>query len=551
MMKKIKLFGVAVLFVLLTISSALALAPTITSPAVTVATANTQYTYNVTANDPEAGPLTYALTTAPSGMIISSTGVITWTPSSAQVGTQNVNITVTDNESLNASQAFQINVAAGVPVLSASDAIVGSSTQEREQTATGTWRITNTGTATATNLKVSLSGVNTEYAATAILTVTTLAPGQYTDIPLSAYVPKEEDSGVHNIGQITVTGDGMSPLTKNLQMNVQSMLEITRVKFDMAKAGTDSMTSAGTVGKDAEPDDSIDVTVTVKNLYSSSTDNRMDVDLETTSSVLDAADGLTDSISSVDPGKRDDLTFSFTLDPRDYDVRDEPFDITLKVTGTDDNGAQHTDSWDVRLRLNVESRDVRISNERLATTYLSCTDRTVRVDYTLVNVGRNDLDNAMVNTIIPDLSVSQWNRQISLDISDSRDFSETLTLPSNVKPGTYSVEIRGYSDTGSSDLTDTQIVPFTIKDCATNTGNNGNTGTNNGETGTNTGNGGTTTPPTTVIKTNTSAVSVTGTPVAQSSGSSVFNGTGFIIALAVIVVLLLVVIIVLLVKILR
>ena len=550
MMKKIIPFGVAVLFVLLTVSSALALAPTITSPAVTVATANTLYTYNVTANDPEAGPLTYALITAPSGMIISGTGVITWTPSSSQAGTQDVNVTVTDNESLTANQSFQINVAAGVPALSADDAVVGSSTQEREKTATGTWRITNTGTATATNLKVSLSGVNTKYTATTLLTVTTLAPGQYADISLSAYVPKEEDSGVHDIGQITVTGDGMSPLTKNLQMNAQSMLEITKVKFEMANAGTDSMSSAGTVGKDAEPDDSIDVTVTVKNLYSSSTDNRMDVDLETTSSTLDAADDETDSLSSLDPNERDDLTFSFTLDPREYDVRDSPFDITLKVTGTDDNGAQHTDSWDVRLRLNVESKDVRISNERLGTSYLSCNDRTVRVDYSLVNVGKNDLDNAMINTIIPDLSVSKWNRQISLDTSDSRDFSETLTLPSNVQPGTYSVEIRGYADTGSSDLTDTQIIPFTIKACTTtNTENKGNTGTNNGGTGTTTGNTGTTTP-TTVIKTNTSTVSVSGTPVAQSSGSSVFDGTGYIIALAVIVVLLLIVIIVLLVKVL-
>lgn len=80
--------------------------PTITSSAVTSATVNIAYTYDVNATDPDGDPLTYTLTTSPTGMAINSaTGVISWTPSSAQMGDNNVTVEVTDGEFMD-SQSF-------------------------------------------------------------------------------------------------------------------------------------------------------------------------------------------------------------------------------------------------------------------------------------------------------------------------------------------------------------------------------------------------------------------------------------------------------------
>lgn len=90
-------------------------APVINSTAVTTATQDTPYTYDVNATDPDAGDvLTYSLTVAPVGMAINATtGVITWTPAANQVGPQNVTVTVTDNgvPPLSVSQPFIIDVA--------------------------------------------------------------------------------------------------------------------------------------------------------------------------------------------------------------------------------------------------------------------------------------------------------------------------------------------------------------------------------------------------------------------------------------------------------
>jgi len=87
-------------------------APIITSTPVTNATARETYNYDVNAADPDGDTLIYSLTTAPSGMSISSsTGLITWIPTESQVGMQNAVVQVSDG-SLTDTQSFNISVAA-------------------------------------------------------------------------------------------------------------------------------------------------------------------------------------------------------------------------------------------------------------------------------------------------------------------------------------------------------------------------------------------------------------------------------------------------------
>jgi len=66
------------------------------------------YTYDVEATDADSDPLTYSLTSNPTGMTInSSTGVITWTPT--MFGNYNVNLEVSDGE-LSDTQSFTLSV---------------------------------------------------------------------------------------------------------------------------------------------------------------------------------------------------------------------------------------------------------------------------------------------------------------------------------------------------------------------------------------------------------------------------------------------------------
>lgn len=92
-------------------------APEITSSPVTVATEDIQYTYQVQAEDAEDANdgenLSWALSGAPSGMTISATGLITWTPTEGMLNSGNITVSVADggeNGTQPDSQTFAISV---------------------------------------------------------------------------------------------------------------------------------------------------------------------------------------------------------------------------------------------------------------------------------------------------------------------------------------------------------------------------------------------------------------------------------------------------------
>ncbi len=69
------------------------------------------YRYTLQATDPEGGALTYAVRSAPAGFSIdATTGVVTWTPVAADVGTVAVVLTATDPQGGAAVQSYQIDV---------------------------------------------------------------------------------------------------------------------------------------------------------------------------------------------------------------------------------------------------------------------------------------------------------------------------------------------------------------------------------------------------------------------------------------------------------
>jgi large repetitive protein len=82
-------------------------APTITSIPKLTADTNSQYQYQVIGTDPENSQITYALTTAPSGMVIdASTGLITW--NNPTLGNTNIKITATDTSGGVAVQEYTL-----------------------------------------------------------------------------------------------------------------------------------------------------------------------------------------------------------------------------------------------------------------------------------------------------------------------------------------------------------------------------------------------------------------------------------------------------------
>jgi len=90
--------------------------PNITSNPSTEAYVEYPYTYSVIAADPEGDLLTYSLVASPAGMTISSSsGLITWTANSGQVGLQSVEIKAEDSKGVYCTQSYNIEVSTGTP----------------------------------------------------------------------------------------------------------------------------------------------------------------------------------------------------------------------------------------------------------------------------------------------------------------------------------------------------------------------------------------------------------------------------------------------------
>ena len=86
--------------------------PTFATTPVTSATEDSPYQLNLQANDEEGGPLQYILSVAPESMTVDSTGILTWLPSAADVGSHIVEVTITDPSGQSASLSFTIEVQA-------------------------------------------------------------------------------------------------------------------------------------------------------------------------------------------------------------------------------------------------------------------------------------------------------------------------------------------------------------------------------------------------------------------------------------------------------
>jgi hypothetical protein len=103
-------------------------APVISSTPILAATVGAAYSYDVNATDANGDTLTYSLDTAPVDMGINgATGQITWTPTSEQMGANQVTVRVADPKSLFATQSFTITVGltAVAPVITSTPILAG------------------------------------------------------------------------------------------------------------------------------------------------------------------------------------------------------------------------------------------------------------------------------------------------------------------------------------------------------------------------------------------------------------------------------------------
>src|SRR5262249_48797043 len=68
--------------------------------------------YQVIATDQDNDPLTYSLVSPPSGMTVSTSGLVSWTPTASQVGNRSIQVQVADGRGGTYTQSYTLSVVA-------------------------------------------------------------------------------------------------------------------------------------------------------------------------------------------------------------------------------------------------------------------------------------------------------------------------------------------------------------------------------------------------------------------------------------------------------
>ena len=89
--------------------------PIITSDAITKAKTELGYQYPLMAIDPDGDTLNYQVINGPPGMAIDDSGLVTWSPTTADIGTHHIHITVSDEQGHSAEQQYDLSVTAPGP----------------------------------------------------------------------------------------------------------------------------------------------------------------------------------------------------------------------------------------------------------------------------------------------------------------------------------------------------------------------------------------------------------------------------------------------------
>jgi RHS repeat-associated protein len=98
-------------FVLSVVAGSVNYPPVFTSTPVVDGKVNTPYSYQAAASDLDGDTLTFSVVSGPAGLTINATtGLVLWTPTDAQVGSQTVKLQVTDAGGLSAVQTYTVLV---------------------------------------------------------------------------------------------------------------------------------------------------------------------------------------------------------------------------------------------------------------------------------------------------------------------------------------------------------------------------------------------------------------------------------------------------------
>lgn len=372
---------------------------------------------------------------------------------------------------------FAVILAAGASALQISTATIGSADQDRVKDVSTSVTVTNDGTTALTDVIMSFAGDSQYNVRFSPSTFNLSAAGVQTvtvtgDIPVNFDAVLKQSSDANflketpfKIGTIKAAA-GSTEIISDLNMQAANQLiikKVTAICDDQSEKLDDSESF-----EKLSPDMQCSITVEFENTFN---DNDRDdlrigdvefdpvyIEVESTDSDLDLDE---DDDTSLDADDKDEMTFEFEIEE---DTDEGKYPVEIRVYGADENGAYHGEMWTVKLEVERLKHDLRIRSASLMPTQInSCQDGKINVDATIINLGKRDEEDVVVQAIIPDLSLEKKISNIELDEDDSERVTFSFTIPKGTESKVYSLEINTFFDTSA--LSNTKRMDFVVDKC--------------------------------------------------------------------------------------
>ena len=289
------------------------------------------------------------------------------------------------------------------------------------------------------------------------------------------WTPTTEQFGSHKV-KVSALPKNAPPtieaVEREFTINVQGMT-IDRVEVRAEGSRLETVTRSNylssstpyVIDREADLGDEIELRISVRNNLPDETDNELrDVEIEIYSFDLIDADGQDAFISRIRPGRVEDETITFMLDPEELHPDDSPFDIEIRVFGETRGGDLYSDVWYLELRMESQRYALLFRDIILSPTAV-CPGEQIRVTTDVRNIGTRDLSNVGIRYYVSGLGIDIIDRFIELDYDDRRTINKFLSIPKDAIPGEYFLELTGYPRATSTSDTVNEVIVLTVRDC--------------------------------------------------------------------------------------
>ena len=243
----------------------------------------------------------------------------------------------------------------------------------------------------------------------------------------------------------------------------QTRMKISEIKVEVD--GKDETIDKGEeIRKEAEPGSEVEFDIEVENLYTRDEDISLeDVEFTVTIDDIDDGDELEEEeeIGDIRPGRKDSESVEFDIP---LEVDEDEFDVTIEVTGKDENGNNYEETWELILEVEKDKHNVEIIKAGLDPEDIRCGEIST-LDIDILNLGSEDEDDLSLKLENNDLHIL-FQEQFDLDEApdDDAKFSKSFDLlaPKGIESDIYPISIKVYD--GDMDMMDDKELRLTV-DC--------------------------------------------------------------------------------------